>query len=88
MTTLAINDLALGNDLDNAAMAQLTGRGREWEQRSVNIYTSGWSNYSRLSSSYLGQVMKHGYLHKKYAETFKRTRTQTEISSWYRYEQV
>ena len=88
MNALVISDLAVGNDLDRAAMAELSGRGTIWEKLGSSISTGSWSGYSRRYSSYLGTVVKNGYLHRKYREGFKRTRTQTEYSTWHKYVKV
>ena len=81
MTALAITDLNLGKDLDSQALASISGKG-EWHKISSAIYTGAWSGYSRYSYSYQGITFHDGYLSRKSVEGWKRTRVQTEYSTW------
>jgi hypothetical protein len=81
MTALAIIDLNLGKDLDNQALASISGKG-SWHLLGKSISTSSWSSYSRRYQSYVGTTFHDGYLSRQYREGWKRTRVQTEYSTW------
>lgn len=81
MNALAINDLSISSNLDRAAMTAIKG-GADWVLKSSYISTGSWSAYSLTSQSYQGQKFNDGYLSKHYVEGWKRTRNQTEYSTW------
>jgi hypothetical protein len=87
MSTLMINDLSMGKELDRAALANLTGRG-EWHRISRSVSTGAWGSYSRLSKQYVGTKMHDGYLSRQYRERWLRKRTQYEYTSWNHYVRV
>ena len=87
MTVLAINDLAMGKELDRAAMAQLTGRGT-WHMISKTITTGSWSGYTDYSKVYKGTKFHDGYLSRHYVVKSLRTRKQYEWTSWNKYVKV
>ena len=78
---IALNDLAVSNDLDSQAMVAISGAGA-WHQRYAYVVTGNYGSYSRTSQSYQGIKFHDGYLHRHYIEGWKRSRTQTEYSSW------
>ena len=81
MNAIALNDLPVCNDLDSQAALAIAGAGA-WHRRSVSISTGSFGGYSRRYQSYQGIRFHDGYLQKHYIEGWKRTRTQTEYSSW------
>ena len=87
MTALVINDLNIGKELDRQALAKVIGRGM-WHLKSKSYSMSGWSGYQLLSSDYQGITYHDGYQSKHYIQKWKRTRTQTEYSSWDKYVRV
>ena len=87
MSTLMINDLTMGKELDRDALTNLTGRG-EWHLLSRTVATGAWSSYSRLSKQYVGTTFHDGYLSRKYRERWLRKRTQYEYTTWCHYVRV
>ncbi len=87
MNALALVDLAVSNELDGKALAEVKGSGM-WHLRSSYTSTGNWSGYQFRYSSYQGQKFHDGYLQKHYVEGWKRTRTQTEYSTWDKFVRV
>ena len=84
---IALNDLSIANDLDSQAMNTVSGAGA-WHRRYAFIRTGSFGSYSRTSKRYQGIKFHDGYLHRHYVEGWKRSRTQTEYSSWNHYVKV
>ena len=84
---IALNDLTVSNELDSNAMNAISGAGA-WHRRYAFIRTSRWGSFRRTSKRYMGQKFHDGYLQKHYIEGWKRSRTQTEYSSWDHYVKV
>jgi hypothetical protein len=87
MTALALIDLNMGKELDSQALASISGQGA-WHKTGSSISTGSWSGYSLRYKNYQGILFHDGYLSRKYTEGWKRTRTQTEYSSWNHYVKV
>lgn len=81
MNALAIIDIDTSNELDNAAVAEVNGSGT-WHLRSRSVSTGNWSGYQFRYSVYQGIKFHDGYLHRHYIQGWKRTRVQTEYTSW------
>ena len=81
MNTLQINDLQLSDALDHAAMADLSG-GSAYHYKGATVYSGAWSGYTLMSASYQGYAYHDGAWARKYSETWRRTRVQTEYSYW------
>ena len=81
MNMIAMNDLSISQDLDQAARAAISG-GAEWTLNSTYVDQGTWSGYSLSYKNYVGQTFHDGYLCKETNEGWKRTRTQTEYSNW------
>ncbi|MEM9624469.1 MAG: hypothetical protein AAF993_22705 [Pseudomonadota bacterium] len=84
---IALTDLAVSQDLDSQAMNAVQGAGA-WHKRYSFISTGSWGAYKRTSVNYRGIKFHDGYLHRHYIEGWKRSRTQTEYSSWNHYVKV
>jgi len=84
---IAMNDLAISQDLDNQAMSTVKGAGA-WHRRYAVMSTGRFGAYQRTSVSYRGIKFHDGYLQRHYIEGWKRSRTQTEYSSWDHYVKV
>ena len=87
MNAIALQDLNVSKELDQAALAEVLGGG-SWHKISSSISTGSWSSYSRRYQTYIGTTFHDGYLARKYREGWKRTRKQTEYSTWYHYVRV
>jgi hypothetical protein len=87
MTALAINDLNMGNELDRQALASIAGKG-EWHKIGSSVSTGSWSGYKFRYATYKGITFHDGYLSRHTVEGWKRTRTQTEYSTWNHYVKI
>ena len=78
MTTLAINDLNLGKDLDRQAMGSLMGG--KWTYQG-STYSQGSWTFSSSTTYFKGYVWVGGYLRKKYGKrvTYKRTQYRNDF---------
>ncbi|HEY0683217.1 MAG TPA: hypothetical protein VGD45_12870 [Steroidobacter sp.] len=81
MNTLQINDLELSEALDRESMAALAG-GNAYHQTGATYYNGAWSGYTLMSAQYQYTTIHDGYWARKYSETWRRTRVQTEYSYW------
>ena len=87
MSTLMINDLSMGKELDRAALANLTGRG-EWHRYYRHVSTGAWGNYNKFYSDYVGTTFHDGYKVRHYRKGYTRKRIQTETTYWNQYKRV
>ena len=78
---IALQDLNVAADLDNQAMATIAGAGA-WHRRSVSLVTGSFGAYKLRYKNYQGIKFHDGYLSRHYIEGWKRSRTQTEYSTW------
>ena len=78
---IALNDLAVSNDLDNLAMTAISGAG-EWHLRSRSVTTGRFGAYRMTSRSYRGIRFHDGYLSRHYIEGWQRTALTVERTSW------
>lgn len=81
MNTLQINDLELSDALDRKSMSELSG-GSAYHLRGATVYSGAWSGYTLMSAQYQGYAIHDGGWARKYSETWRRTRVQTEYSYW------
>ena len=86
MSTLMINDLSMGKELDRAALANFTGRGDHWQLISRSYGFGAWSSYQLRSKSYVATRKLHGKRHRLYKEKWVRTRVQYEYTKWYHWQ--
>ncbi|HEY0683225.1 MAG TPA: hypothetical protein VGD45_12910 [Steroidobacter sp.] len=81
MNTLSLNDLSCSEALDRASMGELAGAG-PYHLTGLAYYNGAWSGYTLMSAQYQYTTIHDGYWARKYSETWRRTRVQTEYSYW------